>query len=372
MLKAKLTAADGGNHTGRRGKIPLFLALALAFFSLILVTSCDRGNSLYVTGTHASRSELRELFSLLEKNLDLTGEAASDTKYALSRRIAATLVKEGEPAKAAAFLMRYADAKDPYYGWYIFTAGALFEEQGEIELAVPLYERLVKIAPDLLVEGQSLHREALSRLVEFAQAPERRIEYYRDYIARFPDSAETGAYRFLLAKEYEKVGSWDEALKSYASFLPYIGVEVPGYPDAHSSARQILEFNASSKDWTQENLETLVSSIRTALSSGSARQLRKFASKAGFFAVSWYQDSGEDANSKVNFDLAQFMQGKKIQSSPTLHPSSGSYEAYVRTWGWAGRVPVWYLYFRKIDFPADPDIHGRWEWAGIYFGEKMQ
>ena len=25
----------------------------------------------------------------------------------------------------------------------------------------------------------------------------------------------------------------------------------------------------------------------------------------------------------------------------------------------------------KVNFPADPEIHGRWEWAGIYFGEKL-
>jgi hypothetical protein len=133
-----------------------------------------------------------------------------------------------------------------------------------------------------------------------------------------------------------------------------------------------VEFNASPKDWTFESLDELVANVRRALSSGSARQLRKYASKAGFFAVSWYQDSGIDANSKVAFDLSQFMQGRPIQSSSALHPSSGPYDAYLRTWGWTGRVPVWYLYFRKIDFPADPKVHGQWEWAGIYFGEKMQ
>jgi len=25
-----------------------------------------------------------------------------------------------------------------------------------------------------------------------------------------------------------------------------------------------------------------------------------------------------------------------------------------------------------VNFPADPKVHGNWEWAGIYFGEKMQ
>ncbi|MCI6442425.1 MAG: tetratricopeptide repeat protein, partial [Spirochaetia bacterium] len=46
-------------------------------------------------------------------------------------------------------------------------------------------------------------------------------------------------------------------------------------------------------------------------------------------------------------------------------------EAYLRTTGWSNYVNVWYLYFRKVNFPADPEIHGRWEWAGIYYGEKL-
>lgn len=348
--------------------------ILIMLFSASLVTSCDQRNSLYIVGSSRTRKELTVLFRALDGSgaNGVPAAEVSGTKYALSRRIAALIIKENETSLAAAFLLGSADPTDAYAGWYIFAAAAAYEQGGSIELAVPLYERLVKTTPDLLVEGKSLHQEALSRLVEYAKTPERRIEYFRDYIARFPDSPQTGSYYFLLAKEYETVGAWDEALESYAAFLPYIGVEVPGYPDAHAAARQILEFNSSSKDWTQESLDSLLAGIRSALSSGSARQLRKFASKAGFFAVSWYQDSGEDANSKVNFDLAQFMQGRKIQSSPVLHPSSGPYEAYLRTWGWAGRVPVWYLYFRKIDFPADPDIHGRWEWAGIYFGEKMQ
>ena len=46
-------------------------------------------------------------------------------------------------------------------------------------------------------------------------------------------------------------------------------------------------------------------------------------------------------------------------------------EAYLKTWGWSQYVSVWYLYFRKVNYPVDPDIHGNWEWAGIYLGERM-
>jgi hypothetical protein len=340
--------------------------------SIFCITSCSGGNSLYIVGTVSQRKELSSLFAVLAEHGKEGPKANTLAHFAAARKISAILISGGNHAKAAAFLASMGEPPDEYAPWYMFAAAAAYEAAGDVQLAIPLYERLVKTLPDLMIEGKSLHQESLAQLVRNVTTPERKIEYYRDLIARFPDARDIGASHFLLAKEYEKIGAWKEALEHYAAFLPFFGTSVPGYPEALAYARRLVEFNASSKDWTYESLDELVTNLRKALASGSARQLRKYASKAGFFAVSWYQDSGIDANSKVAFDLSQFMQGKPIQSSLALHASSGPFDAYLRTWGWTGRVPVWYLYFRKIDFPADPDVHGQWEWAGIYFGEKMQ
>jgi tetratricopeptide (TPR) repeat protein len=333
-------------------------------------------------GSVEHRRELATLFRIA-REAGRPGNLENDTiRYAAARRITALLVSDGLNSRAASYLLSLADPAegdpkdrnpaDSFAAWYLFSAGAAFESAGEIQLALPLYERMIRTAPDLEIEGKSLHREALARLVANTDEPSRRIEFYRDLIARFPEAPDIGAYHFLLAKEYEKVGEWKDAMEHYTAFLPYFGAVVPGYPDALEYATRLAEFNASPKDWTFESLPDLIKAVRQALASGSARQLRKYMAKAGFFAVSWYQDSGQEANSKVAFDLSQFIQGRPIQSSETLHPSSGTYDAYLRTWGWTGRVPVWYLYFRKINFPADPEVHGHWEWAGIYFGEKMQ
>ena len=352
----------------RRFGLCVFFFILGSFF----VTSCSGENSLYIIGAPAQKKELSSLFAILEKHGKDGARPDSLAHYAAARKISALLIESGNNEKASAFLLGLSALGDEYEPWYLFAAAASYEAGGDVQLAIPLYERIVKTMPDLIVDRESLHYESLARLVRNVAIPERKIEYYRDLIARFPNASDIGASHFLLAKEYEKLGAWKEALKNYAAFLPYFGVNVPGYPEALSYARQLVEFNASPKDWTFESLDELVANVRKALASGSARQLRKYASKAGFFAVSWYQDSEIDANSKVAFDLSQFMQGRPIQSSATLHPSSGPYDAYLRTWGWTGRVPVWYLYFRKINFPADPNVHGRWEWAGIYFGEKMQ
>ena len=339
---------------------------------LFLGTSCSDQESLYFPGKQTRQGELKTLFQLLEKH-EPKGEAPDEiAHYAAARKITAALISSGRPAAAAAFLTGLADKQDDYAAWYLFTAAAAYESQGDLPLAVPLYERIVRTLPDLVLDGKSLHYEALTRLAGAVATPERRIEYFKNLVVKFPKSPDVGASQFLLAKAYEKTGAWKEAMEHYAAFLPYFGAKVPGYPEAHDYARRLVEFNASPKNWTYESLDELVVSLRKALRSGSARQLRQYSAKAGFFAVSWFQDGGLNANSKVTFDLNEFMRGKPIQSSPTLHPSSGSRDAYLKTWGWTGRVPVWYLYLRKVDFPADPEVHGRWEWAGIYFGERMQ
>jgi len=86
--------------------------------------------------------------------------------------------------------------------------------------------------------------------------------------------------------------------------------------------------------------------------------------------MSWKQDE-IDPNAQEEFSMRNFMRGNAVKFSDSLDPDSTSTEAYLRTWGWNQYVSTWYLYFRKVNFPVDPDIHGNWEWAGIYVGEKL-
>jgi hypothetical protein len=50
---------------------------------------------------------------------------------------------------------------------------------------------------------------------------------------------------------------------------------------------------------------------------------------------------------------------------------SNDREAYLRSTGWNYRIPTWYFYFRRVEYPADPESNGAWEWAGVFFGEKL-
>ncbi len=349
----------------KRAFLAAFATLALAAAGL---AGCSSPRSHYLVGDAARRAELKELFGFLDA--DATDPVE---RFAAVRQISTILIREREYARLAALLTDIAAERpaDPYAAWYLFAAAYVYDLADSAPIAALYYDRVVKNYPDLEVDGKSVHYQSLLRLIETERAPERRIEYYRDLLTRFPDRVDTGRILFLLGKEYERVGEWDLAVKSYAKFLPYFGATIPGYPDAFQYARNVIEFYNSPKDWAYEDLQTLVGNIKAALQAGDPYKLRRYRAKVNFFAMSWHQDE-TDVNSQVLFDFAEFMSGGRVYAAETLDASSGPKEAYLKTWGWSERLSTWYLYFRKINFPADPEIHGRWEWAGIYFGDKMQ
>jgi len=328
--------------------------------------SCSSPHDSFIVGTREDKAELAELFGLLD------GAGSDETeRFAAIRQIASKLLERREYGLLTAFLANAAgDGTNAYAAWYLFTAAYAYELQGSAPIAALYYDRIVKNLPDIIVDGRSIHYECLSRLIETSNAPERRIEYYKDLISRFPGEIDMGRILFLLGKEYEKVGDWDLAVKTYSKFLPYFGASIPGQPDAFQHARTVVDFYNSPKDWAYESLQTLVTNVKAALSAGDAARLKRYRAKVGFFAISWQQDEAEVGNQAL-FDFSEFMSGGRIYSADSLDANSGPREAYLKTWGWSERISTWYLYFRKIYFPAEPEIHGRWEWAGIYFGEKM-
>lgn len=335
---------------------------------LLFLASCASPRAEYIAGPREDRIELRELFGIID-----AAETTSIERFAAVRQVASIFIRQKDYGRLTSFLVETASANpnDPYLAWYLFTAAYAYDLEGASPIAALYYDRIVKTLPDLEVDGTSLHYECLQRLKETVTSPERRIEYFKDLISRFPDKVDMGRLLFLLGKEYERVGDWDLAVKTYAKFLPYFGSQIPGYPDALQYARSIIEFYNSPKDWAYEDLQTLITGIRKALQAGNPYRLRQYRAKVNFFAMSWHQDEN-DVNSQVLFDFSEFMSGGRIYVADSLDPSSGPREAYLKTWGWSERISTWYLYFRKIYFPADPEIHGRWEWAGIYYGDKME
>lgn len=252
------------------------------------------------------------------------------------------------------------------------TAQAYLQADAE-PMAELYFERIVNNYNDLTIKDKSIHMVCLQNLIRISDEPENTAEYLSRLVTQFPDSVNKTELYARLAVEYEKLGEWNQVLKSWSDFLAQSDastIQIAGIPNAYSTARNLIDFNNSSKNWTFESLDALETAVKRAINAYDYYTLEKYRSKVNFFSMSWRQDATQD-NSLANFTMHDFMQGQRIRYSDTLDDSSTPDEAFLRTWGWNSYVNVWYLYFRKVNFPLDPEINGRWEWAGIYYGEKL-
>jgi tetratricopeptide (TPR) repeat protein len=310
---------------------------------------------------------LKTLFKLMAKETE-----AGEEQFSVIRAIATEYLRLKEYGKLTNFLNFWTDTHpdDAYNAFYLLLVAYSYIQQDAHAVAVLYFNRIIKNYPDLTIQEESIHLACLSQLINLVDDPEQRVWYYEEIISRFPDKIDLGVAYFQLAQAYERIGDWNRAIKTYTNFLPYNGTVVNGFADAYTYAKQIVDFYNSPKDWTFENLTSLITAIESALNSGSSSRLWSYRAKVNFFARSWSQEATDDAG-MAEFSISEFMRDTRISYAAELDAASNANEAYLRTWGWSQGISTWYLYFRKIYFPPDPDIHGRWEWAGVYYGEKF-
>jgi tetratricopeptide (TPR) repeat protein len=330
-------------------------------------TGARRIDPYYITGSPQDRETLRDLFALLAEE-----SSSGEDQCAIIREIANTYLRLKEYGKLIYFLSSrtttYPD--DPYNSYYLLMIGYAYMQQEARPVAARFFDLIVKNYPDLTITGESIHLVCLNQLIGLVDDPEQRVRYYQELISRFSDKIDLGVTYFMLARAYERIGEWNGAIQAYTQYLPYMGTNIPGFPNADNYAKQLVDFNNSPKDWTFENVNVLVHTIKTALDGGNSARLWQYRAKVNFFARSWEQEETDDSG-MAEFNLSDFMRGNRIRYAENLDAGSNANEAYLRTWGWSQYISTWYLYFRKIYFPPDPEIHGRWEWAGVYYGEKF-
>jgi hypothetical protein len=347
-----------------------------ALFLLGALAVCATGDSpnssegvdpYYIAGTKEQQQELRDLFKLLAKE-----SQSGEEQFSVVREIAGEYAQLKEYGRLINFLSSWTHShpEDPYFAYYLLMIAYAYGMQDAHAMSALYFDLIVKNYPDLSIQGESIHLICFNRLINLTGNDEQRVWYYQELISRFSDRIDPGTTYFMLGQAYERIGEWNRAIQAYTQFLPYYGTVIPGFPEAYSYAKQLVDFNNSRKDWTFETLNSLVGAIRAALDSGSSWQLRRYQAKVNFFARSWGQEDLDNAG-MAEFNLSDFMMSNHIRYANELDASSNANEAYLRTWGWSQYISTWYLCFRKINFPSDPEIHGRWEWAGIYYGEKF-
>lgn len=335
--------------------------ILISLFILSSVISCKKNDK---------NSTLNQLQLLLQdENL------SSQTRYAVINRIANNLYSSQNSTDMILFLTDWVEKHpdDIYNSYWLLMVASTYLEKGDESVAEYYFDRILSNYQDLLVQGKSVHFLCLEHLIQISKDSSNRISYFNQLVSRFPSLVSITEMYVRLAREYEKEGEYNQALRAYSQFLKQPDastIQIAGIPDAYSNARKMVDFSNSSKDWTFESLESLETSVKRAIRRYDWRSLDKYRSKVNFFAMSW-KTSETDSNALENFSIKGFMLGQRIRYSEKLDETSNPNEAYLRTTGWSPYMPVWYLYFRKVNFPVDPEIHGRWEWAGIYYGEKL-
>ncbi|MCG8477660.1 MAG: hypothetical protein MI724_01090 [Spirochaetales bacterium] len=260
---------------------------------------------------------------------------------------------------------------DPNNGYYLTIVGDMYRGSGANTVARQYYRRSLLAFSDVRVRSISTHRVTINRLLEIVEDPAERLDYLYHLRDRFDDEIDRGVVAYYLAKAYEEAGLWEEAYANYRRFLAYPASDIPGEPDVRETIARRVVFYDSPKNWTRRDLGELVTLIKNALWAQNPNALLRHRARANFFTMSWQQEQG-DANSEIpTFDIAAFLRRSRVRFAQELDLSSNASEAYLETWGWSHRIPTWYLYFRRVDFPANPEIHGSWEWAGILFGEAL-
>lgn len=344
-----------------KSKITAFCFVILA----LLFISCQQDSkSTEFTNTQADLQEILE-----------TQQLNPQQRYAIINQLASNLLASKDYQGLILFLTNWVEENpDDMYNsyWLLMTAYAYLSTDAE-PIAEYYFDRILQQYPDLLVKNNSIHFMCLQNLIQISKTPSHRINYFNELIDRFPQDVNTTELYLRLALEYENDNQWDQALKTYSLFLEQpdaTTIQIAGEPDAYKNARHFIDFNNSSKDWTFSSLEDLEKAVKRAIRNYDWRSLDKYKAKVNFFSMSWKQDE-MDANSQEEFSMRDFMRGNRIRFSENLDEATNPNEAYLRTTGWSNYVSIWYLYFRKVNFPVDPDIHGNWEWAGIYMGEKL-
>lgn len=260
---------------------------------------------------------------------------------------------------------------DQNNGYYLSIVGDLYRDQGGDDLARQYYRRALLRYPDVHVRGVPTHQISINRLLTVVEDPRERIEYLHYLQDHYRESIDRGLVAYYLARAYENAGRWSEAFESYRVFLAHPGTRIPGEPNARNETQRRVAFYDSNRQWTHRDLESLVSAITSALWAQNPAALLRYRAGENFFTMSWQQDEMDPNSDIPTFDIGAFLRRSRVRFSSDLELNSNANEAYLRTWGWSHRIPTWYLYFRRIDFPADPDVHGNWEWGGILFGEAF-
>lgn len=340
----------------------------LIIFAVVLglvatLSSCD--NDKTIPSALSGDKDLAEML-LIARN----PETEPAMRYAALEPVISRYRNKGETYRLNSLLGEFIEKYpgDPYGAYYLMAMAEGARESGSETLGLDYLRRLLKNYPDLEIADRSLHLLAMGEIANKTTDPAEAVVMRTHMQEQFHDRIDPGRNLYALAGNYRSIGDWSGMYSAYEGYMSFPETVIPGIPDARARVRTSLEFHESSKSWTMENLDDLVGTVKYAIRTQDSRLLTRYQAEK-FFLMNWSQEDSDDFT-HIPMTLGSFLKSS-VRYSSQLEDFSNDREAYLWTAGWSWKIPTWYLYFRKIDYPADPEINGRWEWAGIYFGERL-
>ena len=339
----------------------------VGLFALVAaLVGCGVSDSRYYLSAFDQNQELRELFRLFNREKD------QEDRFVLITQIAAGLANEGRVDREILFLTNHVEKNpaDIYNAYYLLLVDDAYRDMKAAPFAIHYYRRILTNYGDLLVKGTSIHLQCLQELLALETDPQAKIGYYKELFSRFPDQS-PGVNWYYMAKSYEEVGEWEQSIQAYQRFIGSVDVDVTGDSRAlRDAAEKVNFYNSADKNWLLPDLNDLVAAVRDAISTKNIARLRRYQAQVNFFQEPWDQTQ-LISDETVNYNIINYLLTSNVTVDSQLDISANGREATLRTTGWNFRPSTWYLYFRQVDFPTNPDVNMQWEWAGIYFGEKL-
>jgi tetratricopeptide (TPR) repeat protein len=251
----------------------------------------------------------QELYNLLEDK-----QIAEESLFSVINQISNGMQNSKQADDLILFLTDHVNQnpEDKYNPYWLLRTAYTYQTTGAEPIAELYFQRILNTYDDFIVMDKSIHLLCLQNLIQISTSPTARIQYFTKLINEYPDDVNKTELYMRLGEEYKKTGDWNQMLRCYSDFLARSDaaeIQILGMPNAYSTAKNIVDFNNSSKDWTFETLDDLVTAVKRAISRYEPNTLESYKSKVNFFSMSWRQDESQE-HSMANFTMKDFMTGK--------------------------------------------------------------
>ena len=255
------------------------------------------------------------------------------------------------------------------------TSTSLPKATSKVELrslARYYYERVVSGYGDVRIGEVSLRKPRSSSSYDSAR-PGRPRQVLPDAARGIRATGRTGLLYYRLAENLELLGEWEAVYEAYRNVLRYPDLRFPVNRTRIGPSRIAWSSTTARRTGPSDRRRPPAHHHVGAREQGHAharplpgrRELLHTELGAGF--------RRSEHDTALGYRGAPASHETRAQHRPReVDIDADGDEAYLWTYGWGGlRIRTWYLYFRKVHFPPDPEIHGTWEWAGIFLGERL-